>query len=142
MTAYSPHQTIVYGHLHSWRNLNAWGKSLDHVDLTVSNREYPKRAGSCWPELQKVVVYYQPGLKGLVGMIKTGLHELAHTVEVADSHGARWQKVYARAVTEVTGHHVVWGLGQAKVDEACYKAVLKWWRQSGNEASAKRLLGL
>lgn len=137
------HELIVKNQLDRWRNLRAWGRSLDNVEIKVSAREYPKRAGTCWPELQKLVVYHQPGLVGLVGMLKTGLHEMAHAVEVKDGHGFRWQEKYARAVTEVTHHYVGWGFEpHTRVDEACYRAMLKWWRSSGNEGAAKRMLGI
>lgn len=139
----SAHQRIVYHHLNNWRNLRAWGRSLDNVELEVSNREYPKRAGTCWPELQKVAVYHQAGLRGLVGMLKTGLHEFAHAVETTDGHGLKWQERYAKAVKEVTGIPVGWGsLEYTTVDEAAYGALLKWWRASGNEMAAKLVLGM
>lgn len=139
----TPHQAIVTRHLNAWRNLRAWGRSLDDLDLTVSTREYPKRAGTCWPELQKVNIYHQPGLRGLVGMLKTGLHEFAHAIETKDSHGHRWQERFAKSVSEVTGKYVGWGHDDPKrLDETCYVTMLKWWRQSGNEEHAKRILGL
>lgn len=75
-------------------------------------------------------------------MLKTGLHELAHAVEGQDGHGHKWQERYARAVNEVTGHYVGWGFEPfTKLDESCYRAMLKWWRASGSEAAAKKLLG-
>jgi hypothetical protein len=138
----TPHQQIVSHHLNSWRNLKAWGRSLNNVEIEVSSREYPKRAGTCWVELQKIAVYHQPGLRGLVGMLKTGIHELAHAVETTDGHGYKWQERYAKATSEVTRTPVGWGsLDHTTVDEACYMALLKWWRTSGNEMAAKLLLG-
>jgi hypothetical protein len=134
----TPTQMIVYGHLNKWRNLRAWGRSLDKLDLTVSTRSYTKRAGTCWPQLQKVNVYHQEGLRGLVAMLKTGLHEFAHAIEGKDGHGLKWQERYARAVSEVTGHYVGWG--SEALDENCYRAMLKWWRASGAEAHAKKYL--
>lgn len=134
-----PHEHFVLGYLNKWRNLRAWGRSLNNVDLLVSAREYPKRAGTCWPILQKVAVYHQPGMRGLIGMLKTGLHEFAHAVETKDEHGHKWQERYARAVTEVSGRYVGWGMNG--VDEACYRALLGWWRASGTEEIAKRVLG-
>lgn len=143
MSELSRHQYIIYGHLNRWRNLRAWGRSLDQVKIEVSSREFPKRAGTCWPAEQRIVVYHQPGIVGLVGMLKTGLHELAHTVEGADGHGHKWQKVYARAVTEVTGHYLGWGVEpHIKLDENCYRAMLKWWRASGAESAAKKVFGI
>lgn len=76
-------------------------------------------------------------------MLKTGLHEFAHSIESGDGHGFKWQKTYARAVSEVTGEYVRWGVEPfTRMDEDCYKAMLTWWRRSGSETSAKRLLGL
>lgn len=76
-------------------------------------------------------------------MLKTGLHELAHAVEGDDGHGFKWQKVYAQAVSEVTHHYVGWGFEPFNIlDEHCYRAMLKWWRSSGNEEAAKRVLGV
>lgn len=139
----TPHQRIVYHHLNSWRNLKAWGRSLDNVEIEVSTREYPKRAGTCWPELQKIVVYHQPGLRGIVGMLKTGIHELAHAVETTDHHGMKWQERYAKATTEITGTRIGWGSEEyTVVDEAAYAAMLKWWRISGNELGSKLILGI
>lgn len=135
------HQYIVYGHLNKWRNLRAWGRSLDNVKLEVSKRSYPKRAGTCWPEQQRVVVYHQPDLVGLVGMLKTGVHEFAHAVETTDGHGNKWQKRYAAAIHEITGNYIGWGFEpHQKLDENCYRAMLKWWRASGAEAAAKKVL--
>lgn len=111
------------------------------MDLTVSTREYPKRAGTCWPELQKVNVYHQPGLSGMVGMLKTGIHEFAHAVEAKDGHGFKWQERYAKAIGEITGSYVGWNFNEpVKMDELCYRAMLKWWRASGAEKEAKALL--
>src|SRR5690242_15243081 len=131
----TPHQRIVTTHLNNWRNLKAWGRSLDNLTIEVSERSYPKRAGTCWLELQKIAVYHQPGLRGVVGMLKTGLHEMAHAIETSDrDHGFKWQERYAKAVHEVTHERIGWGSEEYKaVDEGAYKALLKWWRASGNE---------
>lgn len=133
---------IVRRYLDGWRTLKAWGKSLTHVDLTVSDRTYPRRAGTAWPTLNKVNVYFQPGLKGVVGMLKTGVHEFAHIVS-PDGHGYQWQKRYAGAILEITGEYVPAGFEEFRtVDESCYMALLRWWRASGNEEKAKRILGV
>lgn len=133
-------QQFVYNFLHKWRNLRAWGRSLDDLNLIVHAREYSKRAGTCWPEQQKVIVYNQSGMRGLVGMLKTGLHEFAHAIETKDGHGPRWQERYAKAVTEVTGHYVGWGWEKFNtVDEHCYRAMLKWWQSNKLESTAIRL---
>ena len=138
----TPHQQIITHHLNNWRNLRAWGRSLDNLEIEVSDRSYPKRAGTCWPELQRIVVYHQPGLKGIVGMLKTGLHEMAHAIETTDKHGLKWQERFAKATSEVTRTPIGWGSEDfTTVDEACYIALLKWWRNSGNAMGAK-LLGI
>jgi hypothetical protein len=138
----TPHQRIVTVLLDRWRNLRAWGRSLDNLKIEVSDKGHPKVAGKCWPELQEVVVYHQPGLRGCVGMLKTGIHEMAHAIEVGDNHGEKWQERYAKAVKEVTGTPIGWGSKEYKiVDEAAYRALLVWWRASGNETGA-RLLGI
>lgn len=134
----TPHQRVVYAYLNKWRNLKAWGRSLDKLDLTVSTREYPKRAGTCWPALQKVNVYHQSGIVGALGMLKTGLHEFAHAIEGEDGHGFKWQARYAKAVTEVTNIYVGWNYQTPKeIDRQCYIAMGRWWR-NGPEADAKR----
>lgn len=139
----TPHQRIVSTHLNNWRNLRSWGRSLDNLEIEVSSKSYPKRAGTCWVELQKIAVYHQPGLKGVVGMLKTGLHEMAHAIETTDGHGYKWQERYARAVHEVTKQVTGWGsVDHTTVDEAAYIAMLKWWRSSGNELAAKLMLGM
>lgn len=139
----TPHQRIVLTHIESWRNLKSWGRSLDNLEIIISNKSYPKRAGTCWPELQRIAVYHQPGLRGVVGMLKTGLHEMAHAIEVGDEHGYKWQERYAKATQEVTKQPVGWGSEDYRtVDEAAYRALLRWWRVSGNELGAKLLLGI
>lgn len=139
----TPHQRIVTKHLDSWRNLRSWGRSLSNLEIDVSTKQYPKRAGTCWPELQKIAVYHQPGLRGVVGMLKTGLHEMAHAIETTDGHGYKWQERYARAVHEVTKQPIGWGSDEfTAVDEGAYQALLRWWRASGNELAAKLLLGI
>ncbi len=133
---------IVRRQLDLWRTLKIWGKPLTHVNLTVSDTHYPRRAGTAWPTLNKVNVYYQPGLKGVMGMLKTGVHEFAHIVS-PDGHGYQWQKRYAGAVLEITGEYVPSGFEDYKImDEACYFAIQRWWKASGNEEKAKRILGV
>lgn len=121
-----------------WVGLRAWRVYLEDIDITVSDREHPRRAGTCWQFERRLIVYRQPRT---IDMLATLLHELAHAATVGDHHGQRWQFIYAEAATEVTGIQVVSGVdGKFEViNEAVRDAMRAWWRDSGN-AFAERLI--
>lgn len=117
----------VFRYLNKWRTLKAWGRVLNDVEIMVSEREYPKRAGTAWPSEKRIAVYSGGGT---ARMLKTGLHELSHILHPLDGHGYKWQKTYAAAVMEVTGEYVVSGLDNFReVDEACYLTMRRWWKK-------------
>jgi hypothetical protein len=136
----SKRNQIIATHLNTWRNLRAWGRSLSELTIEVSDREYPRRGGTCWPTKQRVVIYQQPDI---CEMLMVGLHEMAHAVEVGDHHGEKWQRRFAVAIAEVTGITIPYACEDDYhiMDRAASDAIRRWWRGSSYEFAAK-LLGV
>lgn len=129
---------VVKTWVNRWRHLRAWGRSLELVDVTVSEREHPRRAGTCWTREQRITLYHQDRL---TDVLTTALHEYAHAVEITAHHGLAWQARYAAAVGEVTGIVIPGGIdGDYKIiDCAARDAVRAWWHRSGNAMAMKLL---
>lgn len=120
---------IITRHANDWRNLRAWGRSLDNVRIEYVDREHARRAGTCWTYEQRLVVYRQARLSD---QLSTLLHEMAHAVEISDSHGLAWQRRFAAAVAEVTGYVVPPAAEDYRiVNDAARDAMRKWWHRSG-----------
>lgn len=121
--------------IHSWASkwhaLRAWRRDLSDVKVTVSDRAFPDRLGTCWPTQQRVVVY-----KGasFVDELGTLLHELAHAATIDQQHSPAWQATFAAAVTEVTGIAVTPSAYNYRVlNMAAKDAFRTWWHASGND---------
>lgn len=123
--------TIIHTWLNRWRNLRAWGRTLDELTIDLIPVEHRSRLGTCWPTQQRVRLYYQPKI---IDVLKTGLHEMAHAaVPASEGHGIAWQNMYAAATAEVTGIAVVAAADSYQiVDDACADALRLWWKRSGN----------
>lgn len=126
---------VVLRHVREWRNLRAWGRSLDNVEIEFSSRKTTRRAGTCWTTEQRVVIYTAHAIPD---MLATGLHELAHAVEMLDHHGPAWQARFAAAVIEVTGCGMPRAADDfAVLDRAAEDLVRDWWDRSGNGFAAR-----
>ena len=128
---------IVQKYVDAWRNLRAWGRSLDNVDVCISNRTCSTVGGWCKTYQQAIMIYQGP----LHWMLLTVLHEYAHAVEISDHHDTAWQARFAAAVTEVTGVRVVGGCEDDYnvLNSAAEDAIKKWWPRTADAFAAKLL---
>ena len=109
-----------------WRTLRAWKRDLSEVQIKISKRINASRLGTCWSTEQRITIYQGASL---VEELDTLLHELAHAATIGAHHDARWQEVYAAAVTEVTGIVVVpVAYDYHFVARAGEEALKAWWQ--------------
>jgi hypothetical protein len=135
----SVRDNMVREQLERWRYLRAWGRSIENVEITVSAQRHAKRLGTCWTREQRLVVYQD---NRITDMLATGLHEMAHAVEISDHHGVAWQSRFMSAVSEATGIQMPAACEDFHViDCAAEDAVRRWWRGSSHSFAAK-LLGV
>jgi hypothetical protein len=114
-----------------WRTLKAWRRDLANVAITISDRSFPGRSGTCWPEQQRITIYVG---RSFVDDLHTVLHELAHAAAMTPGHTETWQTISAAAVSEVTGLAVIPMAYNFRIlDIATRDALTTWWRASGNE---------
>jgi len=115
-----------------WSRLKAWQYDLSEVKIKVSDRSFPDRLGTCWSAEQRITIYRGASF---VEELTTLVHELAHAATVGAHHDERWQRVYAAAVTEITGTVVTPAANNYRLlDDAAHRVMRQWWRTSGNQA--------
>lgn len=115
-----------------WATLKAWRRDLSDVKLEVSKRSHAGRYGTCWSYEQRITIYdSQP----FAGQVCTLVHELAHAATIGSAHDEPWQRVYAEAVTEITGIAVAAAAhNYHDLNVAARDAMASWWKRSGNAA--------
>lgn len=126
-------RAVIMRHADEWRNLRAWGRSLDNLKIEYLDRRTTK-LGVCHPTEQRIKIY----LNGTIAMaLSTVVHEMAHAVEMQEDemHGPRWARRMADAAAEIVGHPVVGECGQEweVIDQAVEHAMRVWWKSIGGE---------
>jgi hypothetical protein len=125
-----------------WRELRAWGRPLEEVEIVIRERSQKigtYSTGLAWPSRRRIVITAGADMPEALSVV---LHELAHVAAPGRAHhGPQWRQIFARAVTEVTGVEVPVDqeLRHQLVQRTAEDAVKHWWTASGN-AFAWRLL--
>ncbi len=127
-------KVAVLSWLDRWRNLRAWGRTLDNVEVRYRLAPESATHGRCWPAAQRIEI--SDVLAPMPTMLATVLHELAHAAcRCGDDHGETWQATLAAAVEEVTGISVVTVASRHEdMHTAAEDAIRAWWRRSGQES--------
>lgn len=122
-----------------WRDLKAWGRTLEEVTIELRQRSEGVgrySTGVCYPTLRRIVVTAGSDVPQALATI---LHELAHAAAPGDEgHGDRWQAIFAAAVLEVTGIRLVHPVDNYRLmQRQAIGACRAWWRRSGNDVLFK-----
>lgn len=128
-----------------WRGLRSFAGLLEGWRVDVRMRHKGDHStGRCDVTDRRIVVTASVDVVDSLGTI---LHEYAHAARVrrADvdfaAHDQEWQRVYAAAVLEVTGHTIPQAVTDYMLmDKAANDALKHWWRDSGNGLAWKLLV--
>jgi hypothetical protein len=113
-----------------WRNLKAWKRTLDNVQVMVMPYKGTQAVGKCFPSEQRVKVF---STGDICHDLSTVLHELAHAAcRGGTHHNEAWQECYANATTEVTQIQIPKVASEfTLMDRASESAIRSWWQSSG-----------
>ncbi len=114
-----------------WKTLKAWKRDLSGVTITVDDKIYADKIGTCYALKQHVVIHRA---STFISSLTIVLHELAHAGTIGEHHNEPWQVMFAEAVTEVTGVAVVPVAYDYRVlNDACHEVMAGWWKRTGND---------